>query len=136
MTNTVPIIPGDGRIVVETPLSGDVRKHYRYLLWCLRGVYLSGLRPIASHLICPWFMDDAVEKERNDGIGWPWMWLGDPHIFLDDIGMSRGMGFSWDRCENEGIVRWRGSLKAWNQEAYEGWSAGGWPPHTAGMGLE
>lgn len=120
------------RIVVESPLAGDVAENLRYLVWCCRALYLAGYEPLASHLGCPWFMDDDVPEERADGIAWSWFWQGDEHVFFGDLGLSRGMGFSMDRCKREGIPA---SIKLLSEFAPEAWAEfkrGNWPPRTFG----
>lgn len=128
------------RVVVESPLNADtpegVSENLRYLLWCCRAVYLAGHEPIASHLICPWFMNDADPKERQDGINWTWMWqLGDPHWFFRDRGYSGGMNASDSRCLALGIRRPHMRLEQQSEECWAAYLRGAWPPHTKGFEL-
>lgn len=118
-------------VVVESPLAGDVRENLRYALWCCRQEYLADARPIASHLVCPWFMADTDATERQDGIDWQWVWRPDvPHAFYVDRGFSRGMGFARQRCERDGISY---SVTGLRGACRVQWYAGAWPPHTAGF---
>jgi hypothetical protein len=120
-------------VVVESPLAGDWAENFRYMLWCCRQEYLAGNRPIASHLICPWFMDDTVATERADGIEWPWMWSPQAtHVFYNDRGASRGMGLSLVRCAEFGIPYRERSLDG---ECRLAWCRGEWPPHTPAFEL-
>jgi len=141
----VVIVPARRRIVVESPLAGDVAENLRYLVWCCRALYLAGYEPLALHLGCPWFMDDVVPQERADGIAWSWFWQGDEHVFFCDRGMSRGMTFAMERCQGDGIrmtfamERCQGdgirtssrSLAEFSAE-WSGYHGGGWPPSTFG----
>lgn len=128
------------RVIIESPLKGkypaEFQNNLRYLLWCCRAVYLHGERPIASHLICPWFMDDGNDKERSDGIDWPWMWDKDvPHWFFDDFGFSKGMSASHKRCADSGIPYEVYYLAHVDPECKAAFDRGEWPPHTEGFQL-
>lgn len=125
------------RVVIESPLKAatpeGICENLRYLLWCCRAVYLAGHEPIASHLICPWFMDDSDPKERGDGIEWSWMWLGDAHLFFVDLGESSGMGKAGSRCRYERIPCHVRRLMDYNPGCWAAFQRGEWPPHTAGF---
>jgi hypothetical protein len=121
------------RIVVESPLSGDFKENFRYLLWCCRAAYLAGYAPIASHLICPWFMDDQDAKERADGIDWPWMWRGEQHWFFDDNGISGGMEHAMQRCYDDAIDFDVTTMAAISPNCWAAYQRGGWPPATEGF---
>lgn len=126
------------KIVIESPLSGDTpedfQENFRYLLWCCRAAYLEGYQAIASHLVCPWFMNDRNPEERLAGIAWPWMWQGDPHFFYDDRGMSSGMNLAWARCKRDHIAFTKRSLKT-HPELWDAYRRGEWPPGTEGFKL-
>lgn len=126
-------------VIVESPLNAPtpegIRENLRYVLWCCRAEYEAGNRPLATHMFCPWFMNDADPQERSDGIGWPGFWNGDPHNFWLDRGMSGGMLKGSDRCTAERIPF---SLKMMRDERPDMWEAflrGKWPPHTKGFEL-
>lgn len=129
------------KVVIESPLRGktkaETRENLRYLLWCCRAVYLAGYRPIATHLCCPWFMNDHVEQERNDGIDWPGFWEHDvPHWFFTDRGTSRGMALGEERCERNGIPMRSFELQEFECDCWERYQRGEWPPHTEGFGFD
>jgi hypothetical protein len=124
------------RIVIESPLSGDFRENYRYLLWCCRAVWLrDGMHAIASHMLNPWFMDDTAEAERAAGMGNPWAWSTTvPHWFFVDRGTSGGMVAAYEKCLVLGIGVRRGVLLAdVHRACAEAFVRGEWPPHTPGF---
>jgi hypothetical protein len=121
------------RRVVESPLAGDFVENFRYLLWCCRQEFLEGNKPVASHLICPWFMNDLNPEERALGIDWPWMWQqGVAHVFYTDRGFSSGMQKSLARCRERLIPS---SPRTLYGACRDGWLRGEWPPHTPGFEL-
>lgn len=126
----------DRRVIIESPLAGDFGENFRYLLWCCRAVYKRlGKQPIASHLVCPWFMDDRDPDERRDGIDSPWVWDSSaPHYVFDDLGMSNGMQRALERCKARDIEHQKLQLAAFAIE-WAGFMAGNWPPHTPGFEL-
>ncbi len=123
------------RIVIESPLSGDFRENYRYLLWCCRAVWLrDGAHAIGSHMLNPWFMDDTSADERAAGLDNPWVWSADvPHWLFIDRGMSGGMKLARDRCEREHIYTRTWFLEAYEPACWEAFQRGEWPPHTPGF---
>jgi hypothetical protein len=121
------------RIVVESPLLGDSKENLRYLLWCCRAAYLAGYAPIASHLVCPWFMNDQDAKERADGFDCPWMWTGSRHLFFVDLGMSDGMSKAKERCKADGLKYDFIGLAAISPNCWAAYQRGGWPPATEGF---
>lgn len=126
------------KIVIESPLSGDFQKNFRYLLWCCRAVWLKDRAyALASHMINPWFMDDLDPAERESGIDNPWVWdPRDEHWFFLDLGLSFGMQKAWERIGPYGNMRKQLSLATYNPEAWEKFEAGEWPPHTPGFELK
>lgn len=123
------------RIVIESPLKGDLETNRRYATWCCRYMHEQGYAPIASHLVAPWFMDDRVPADREAGINMPWFWLpGDPHYFFVDLGESSGMTAARVRCISLGLpVLENCRLPARYFELHQD---GHWPPHTPGFGPE
>ena len=126
------------KIIVESPLSGDFKKNYRFVLWCCRALWkLNGDNAIASHMLCPWFMDDTIEEERNAGIGWSWVWEKNvPHMFFVDFGMSRGMEYALDACHKKGIEVSKNKLETLSPKMWKQFQNGEWPPHTPGFSLD
>lgn len=122
------------RIVIESPLSGDFLRNLRFALWCCRATYLAGYAPAASHLLCPWFMDDRSPEERADGIDWPWFWQPDiPHWFCTDLGISDGMYRAAERC-GLSVSQIRSiELSVYAPSAWAAFERGEWPPHTPGF---
>lgn len=123
------------KVVVESRLKGNTKENLRFALWCCRALLdVEGLHAIASHMMCPWFMDDSIEKERNEGIAWLWVW--DPHnmhVFFEDLEWSTGMKLSHEKCTREGIPVRIESLKELSEEHWNAFQEGLWPPHTEGF---
>lgn len=121
------------RIVIESPLKGDHIRNFRFLLWCCRAVWLKdGKHAIASHMLCPWFMDDSKQNERDAGIDWEWMWGPTaPHWFFCDFGFSSGMTAAKTRRGSLPSVQL--TLKDYHPESWAAFVRGEWPPHTAGF---
>jgi hypothetical protein len=121
-------------VVIESPLAGDTERNLRYCLWVCRLAYTCGYAPIASHLVCPFFMDDAVSRERADGIAWPWAWQpGVPHWFAIDLGESGGMGLARERCDELGIEHDWLRLETVAPDMWAAFQRGEYPPHTKGF---
>jgi len=129
------------RIVIESPLRAETpegfARNFRFLLWCCRAVYeRECVIPIASHLVCPWFMDDRVSKERDDGIAMPWVWQpGTDHWFFLDLGVSKGMALAADRCTRERFEHRFEDLSVYAPDHWAAFERGEWPPPTPGFEL-
>lgn len=122
------------RVVIESPLAGDFQRNYRFLLWCCRAVWLrEGLHGIGSHLLCPWFMDDTEQSERQAGIDNAWVWGGEPHLMFIDLGVSRGMGLAQTRCVERSIPCKPLFLSEYSPASWSAFERGEWPPHTPGF---
>lgn len=123
------------KVVIESPLKGDIERNMRYLAWCCRAVWFThGVYPNASHLVCPWFMDDSDPHERAAGIDWPWFWeRQNPHWFFTDFGYSDGMALALERCEREKIPVFRSTLERSYPDMWAAFQRGEWPPHTKGF---
>lgn len=126
------------KVIIESPLGAKTKEgfkeNFRYLLWCCRAEYLIGNEAIASHLICPWFMNDHYEKERMDGINWSWVWGHDPHVFYTDNGISTGMRLGKEKLKKDNIDFIERSLKD-RPDCWFAYENGEWPPHTEGFQL-
>jgi hypothetical protein len=124
------------KIVVESPLSGDFKKNFRFLLWCMRAVWLEEHKhALASHLINPWFMDDTEPEERQAGMSNPWAWDPSvPHMFFTDLGISFGMAEANRRC-GENIPVCFTTLQTYSLTCFSAFERGEWPPHTPGFEL-
>lgn len=131
------------RVVIESPLAGDTVKNLRYALWCCRYAWVTHREhAIASHMLCPWFMDDEAPAERAAGINWGWMWSKEvPHVFFTDLGWSGGMKAAYARCRAEEIPTQTRDLATpamWDEAKaetllWDAFHAGEWPPHTKGF---
>lgn len=89
------------RVIIESPLAGDIERNRRYAEWICRSVWQrDGSHALASHLVCPHFLDEHEPDERAAGIDWAWFWQPDvPHWFFTDLGMSVGMQKAGARCK-------------------------------------
>jgi hypothetical protein len=127
------------RLVVESPLAGDTVRNFRFLLWCLRALWKQdGTYGLASHLINPWFMNDADSAERKAGIDNPWVWdPAIPHIRFMDLGESYGMKLAKERCDFAlpKIPCGDARLSDFCPESWAAFQRGEWPPHTDGFEL-
>jgi hypothetical protein len=128
----------NGRVVIESPLTGDTVRNFRFLLWCLRAVWLvDRVHGIASHQLNPWYMDDADPDERQAGIDNPWAWqLDTPHWFCVDLGVSGGMEAAMKRCTKLQIPQLDRLLATYHPPSWEAFKRGEWPPHTQGFALD
>ena len=125
------------RVVVESPLTGDHVRNFRFLLWCLRAVWVvDKTYGLASHLINPWFMDDGDADERTAGMNNEHVWQPDvPHWLFLDLGMSGGMTAAIKRCEGSEpkIPLQCLHLSTYHLESWAAFERGEWPPRTAGF---
>lgn len=91
------------------------------------------MQAIASHLICPTFMNDDHPEERRSGIDWQWAWQpGVPHWFFVDFGMSKGMRLAEERCCLLGLPYAFKRLQIYRPNAWEGFMCGNYPPGMKG----
>lgn len=83
------------RVILESPWSGNIRKHRNYARRCVRDCLKRGEAPIASHLLFtqPGVLKDDVADERALGIaaGLAWSEVADAAVFYADYGFSTGM---------------------------------------------
>lgn len=81
------------RVVIESPLAGDVATNLRYLEACLRDCLLRNEAPFASHAIYVGPLDDGDPNERDLGIraGFAWRDVADVTVVYIDRGISKGM---------------------------------------------
>ena len=125
------------RLVVESPLAGDTVRNFRFLLWCLRALWVQDKTyGIASHLINPFFMDDSVPEEREAGINNVWVWSGEAvHVRFMDLGESTGMRLAKQHCDDLSIPCRDVTLAIYAPECWAAFERGEWPPHTKGFEL-
>lgn len=83
------------RVILESPWSGNIRKHRNYARKCISDCLKRGEAPIASHLLFtqPGILRDHHAEERKLGIdaGLAWSEVADAAVFYADYGFSFGM---------------------------------------------
>lgn len=80
-------------VILESPFSGDVRWHQRYLRAAIRDCLSRGESPYASHRMLTDALDDKIPEQRNLGIqaGFAWRSCASLTVVYADLGISRGM---------------------------------------------
>lgn len=122
-------------IVVESPLAGDTARNKRFAAWCCRAVWeVERVVAIASHLICPQYLDDRVPEERAAGMALKVCWGCDAHLFFVDLGVSCGMNGAQTKCSIDGIEFDAWPLEIYHPPSWEAFLRGEWPPCTPGFG--
>jgi len=96
--------------IIESPYSAPskmgVDENVLYALKCCRDSYERGEAPFASHLFYTRFMNDNIQKERADGIGFGLTvgeMLAEKAVFYVDRGISEGMRNAVKRWESVGV---------------------------------
>lgn len=81
------------RVIIESPYAGDVEANLAYAREAMSHSISMGEAPMASHLLYPQVLNDALPKDRECGIqmGYEWMAAADKVIFYVDRGWSPGM---------------------------------------------
>ncbi len=81
------------RVILESPLAGDVEANLAYARRCLADSLSKGEAPIASHLLYPQVLDDLEPGQRKQGIaaGHAWIAVADAMVVYCDRGISVGM---------------------------------------------
>lgn len=81
------------RVVLISPLSGDVDRNTAYARQALLDCYRRGESAIASHLLWPQVLDDDDPDQREFGIeaGHAWIPLADAAVVYEDLDISTGM---------------------------------------------
>lgn len=86
------------RVILESPLAGEVERNIDYARKAVRDSLSRGEAPIASHLLYTQkgILNDDIESERKWGIdaGLAWKNVADKHVFYIDYGMSGGMKYA------------------------------------------
>ena len=105
------------RVVIESPLAGDVDKNLQYLRACIRDCLLRGEAPVASHAMYAQSgaLDDDVPEERQHGIeaGFAWREKADATVVYTDLGTSRGMRCGIEHAESIGHPIEYRTLEGW-----------------------
>jgi hypothetical protein len=91
------------RIIIESPLAGDVSKNQEYARKCTLDSLRRGEAPFASHLFYTQVLNDSVEGERRLGIeaGLEWGKKADITAVYTDLGISKGMKLGIERAKQE-----------------------------------
>jgi hypothetical protein len=94
------------KVILESPLSGDVAANQDYARLALLDSLRRGESPLASHLLYPQVLDDAEPDERRIGIeaGLAWGIHADATVVYTDKGISQGMKLGINRALAEGRV--------------------------------
>ena len=87
------------RVVIESPLSGDIERNTKYARLCMLDSLKRGEAPFLSHLLYTQVLDDGKQEERKLGMeaGFEWGKMAERVVVYEDYGISGGM--------REGIVR-------------------------------
>ncbi len=93
------------RVVVESPLAGDLKRNIRYAQLCLLDCLQRGEVPFASHLLYPQVLDDRDPNGRSAGMkaGFAWAELADVCAVYEDLGVSDGMRLGAARADSAGV---------------------------------
>ncbi len=82
-------------VIVESPYSGNIELHLRYLRACMADCIARGEAPFASHGLYtqPGVLRDEVPGERAIGIaaGFAWREVAEATVVYIDLGFSTGM---------------------------------------------
>jgi hypothetical protein len=123
--------------ILQSPLNADTAKgfqdNFRFLLWCARAETLAGHDVTASHMVCPWFLDDTDPAERERGYSNSWFAERALHSFYVDRGNSSGMKRWMNKSINEELPFEVKSLAVERPDFWAAFQRGEWPPHTPGF---
>jgi len=94
------------RVVVESPLAGDIESNKLYAIECCKDCLARGEAPYASHLFFdrPGLLDDRKPEERGLGMnaGFAWGDMAEATVVYTDRGISNGMQRGIDRALEAG----------------------------------
>lgn len=81
------------RVIIESPLAGDVDANVRYARECLADSLRRGEAPFASHLLYTQVLDDLKPEEREIGMSAGLEWYAGATLcaVYSDRGISGGM---------------------------------------------
>lgn len=95
------------KVVIESPLAGDVERNTRYARACMADCLKRGEAPFASHLLYAQdgILDDTIPEERKLGIeaGFAWGAAADKVVVYEDLGISDGMKLGIERAKANGV---------------------------------
>lgn len=88
------------RVIIESPLSGQLERNLRYARLCLLDCLVRGEAPFASHLLYTQVWDDREAKLRQWGMAAAQAWYAAADLCAPylDLGMSAGMRAGIDAC--------------------------------------
>jgi len=96
-----------GRVILESPYTGDVERNVEYAQACVRHSLSLGEAPIASHLLYtqPGILDDNSPVERQWGIdaGLAWRFVAQATVVYEDHGISEGMWYGIKAAQKIGL---------------------------------
>lgn len=94
------------RVIIESPLSGNVRRNVAYARAAMRDALLLDYAPFASHLLYAQtgVLDDTIPKERRIGIeaGFVWGAMARTVLVYQDFGISDGMREGIEQAKQRG----------------------------------
>jgi hypothetical protein len=94
------------RVMVESPLGGDLQRNLVYARLCMRhSLLICGESPMAFHLVYPQSLCDDTDIERSIGIGrsFEWHTAAQAKLFYIDRGFSNGMRLGYMDAIKKGI---------------------------------
>ena len=93
------------RVVIESPLAGNVERNLDYAKACLLDSLHRGEAPFASHLLYPQVLDDVTPEDRKLGMmaGFTWGEKAELVAVYEDLGISEGMEAGIAHAEGHGI---------------------------------
>lgn len=93
------------RVVIESPLAGDVERSTHYAQAAMRDSLARGEAPFASHLLYTQVLDDLDPAQREQGIqaGFAWHDAAEKSVVYTDLGISNGMKAGIESATTKGI---------------------------------
>lgn len=81
------------RVILESPLAGEVDRNIVYARRALKDSLDRGEFPFASHLLYPQVLDDTIVTDRAKGIAGQLAWIETAQavVVYQDYGVSPGM---------------------------------------------
>jgi len=111
-------------VILESPFKAktetEQQQNIQYAKACMLDALRRGDSPIASHLLWPGILDDAIPDERALGIkaGLEWGRVAEATVVYTDRGISEGMMQGIRRAEREGrAVEYRNLASAMKKGA-------------------
>jgi len=91
-------------VILESPYAGNIERNIVYAREALLDSLRRGEAPLASHLLYPQVLSDAVTDDRMLGIqaGLAWGLMADATVVYVDHGISYGMQMGIEHAQKEG----------------------------------